>query len=183
MLGKRRNFVQTLNSKKYASRQYANPYFKKQRRPKKIKILMAASVVAAILIFILFFTSPIYKINNIMISCLSIADNKIVQQSVEAYLSSKRYLFIPMRHALFFIPEPLKEKLLQDFAFESVNIKIEGSTLVIQANERTVNMIWESGGRKFLADMEGVIISEVKEDINQNNPERKRGVILICRPF
>lgn len=136
-------------------------------RDRRRRFIFKLSLVFIVLLVItggmvyLFFFSKAFDIRDISMDGLKTVDSNFVMAEVRAVLESKKFKYLePQKDILFFNSEPLKVKLLNEFAILS-DIKVEKKFwhgLVFNFTERTATGIWcFSDGHCHYFDDSGVL--------------------------
>lgn len=128
-----------------------NPLPQKEKKPlpKFIKIIILVIVVLAALIYLLFF-SPFFKISNIITEGITLENADLAQ--------------IKGQNIILLKTDKIKSVILTKNAnFGDIQI-IRGlpKTLKIKINPYQAAMIWQTGGRQYLVNKEGLIFNEVQ---------------------
>lgn len=118
-------------------------------------------------LFYFVFLSGIFEVKNIIL----VNNRSISLQEVEKSITpiyKKKFLGLQFNNILFFDIKEAKLSLLQNYSrLSSVKItKKLPDTLEIEVQEREGVLVWETGDKRYLIDIEGVVFSECLGESN-----------------
>jgi cell division septal protein FtsQ len=133
------------------------------------------SILLILFIFILtiwfFFFSPIFQINNIIISGLERANSEDIKKLVEEQMNNKKIILGHESNIFFLELEKLKRDVNSRYNFKSIDVyKKLPKTLEISITERQYAFIWQEGENCYYSDNEGYVIGQISpnpEDLKQ----------------
>lgn len=158
----KRDFFRKTQHKRYISKSFENPYFRNREKGHK------TAIVAAVAIFLILFGSvlsflffhPMFFIQNIHVSGLEKIEPDQIEEALISFSNQKLFLIFSRQNRFLFNQKKLKEFLNEQFTFQQIDIDKAGTSISINLTERTSNLIWKTGEKKFIVDLEGVIIRE-----------------------
>lgn len=156
---KRRNFSTRQHAARYRSKQFSNPYFRKQKTKNIWPLLIVGLVLGTVIALISFvLTSPILKISSVDIQGLTSIPPVEIRSVVDTYLHTKYWGIIPHSNRLVFREQAVQEALTHSFSFETVSIKKEAHGIQVIVRERQPAFLFERQEKKILADKNGTVI-------------------------
>ncbi len=170
MRRRRRNFFKKHHLKRYESRRFNNPYFKKPKRQIKIKWQTIAVLVAIIFIVAVLIYSSLFRIDNVDIKGTEHISPDQITQIAHAELDRGRFLIFPNNNRFFLHEERMQSKLNEQFVFDSIEMEVSGHTLTITVKERVSTLIWITADRYYFVDLSGTIIRELAQDEFEEAP-------------
>lgn len=164
-----RNHFRVLQRKRYEARRFHNPYFAHaQKRNWKGIIAVLAIVVMTGALIGWAFNSPRFDITNVRVDGAESIDAGQISSKIWEELNRKQYVIFQSQNRFLFDEERLRELLSSTYAFESLNITRTcelfgngGCSLVVTVKEKTSQLLWQSGERVYLADLQGIVIREL----------------------
>lgn len=166
-----RNQFRILQKKRYDAKRFSNPYF--QTKPKRNwrGIVIATGVGLALFCLVsVVFASPFFAIQRVEVSgAETISPDEIVQK-VWDRLRTRRLVFFNATNRFLYDEQRLRDALGSAYAFETLDIrescdwKGNGCELTVAVHEKTSQLLWMSGDRLYLADLQGVVIRELTPD-------------------
>lgn len=112
----------------------------------------------------LLWAHPMFQIRNVRIAGIQYTDRDAFSKTIRTYLEEPVFLFFKRQNRFLFNQETLRTRLHESFAFRDLQIQQQGTHVRIQAVERTSQLLWKTGERWFLVDLEGVVIREIAQD-------------------
>lgn len=139
-----------------------------------LNILLIVPIAASVYIV---FISDTYRIRNIEISGTRVISAEDVLDIVSDYLNHN-YLFDIGRTNLFIASKHGVAQAIQErYLVKAVSIqRVIPDTLRIHIEERQPAFFWTSGERRYLVDMDGVVIKEIF------NPREQRSIFTLIAP-
>ncbi|MBI2475118.1 hypothetical protein HYV69_01700 [Candidatus Uhrbacteria bacterium] len=178
---RRRNFFRKTQQKRYASRTFRNPYFREKidKRPAVILYGVMISFLFILIVLIIIFLKPSFKINEIHVVGLETISKTEIDDALRSYAGENLFLFFPRQNRYLFNQERLVVYLKNRFTLRDVTIKRIKNKIEIQIVERSSFLIWQTKGKSFVVDLEGVVIRESEEEeisslpifVDRNNVE------------
>ncbi len=163
-----RNQFRLLQKKRYDAKRFSNPYF--QTKPKRNwrGIVIATGVGLGLFCLVsVVFASPFFAIQRVDVTGTdTISPTEIVQKAWEQ-LRTRRLVFFSGTNRFLYDESRLRAALGSAYAFETLAIreacdwKGGGCGLTIAVHEKTSQLLWMSGDRLYLADLQGVVIREL----------------------
>jgi cell division septal protein FtsQ len=149
--------------------------FARNKRPKVLKpffsfkkfIILFFLIVLISGLFYFVFLSGIFEVKNIiLVNNRSISLQEVEKTITPAY--KKNFLGLQFNNILFFDIKEAELLLLQNYSrLSSVKItKKLPDTLEIEVQEREGGLVWETGDKRYLIDIEGVVFSECLGESN-----------------
>lgn len=168
MTPKRRDILRNEQFRRYKTRRYRNPYFTRTE-PRlwtwRTLFTRLGFLVAISLLVYLFGFATFWQINAVRIDGLEFMPSEEIETIAHTELARRRFLIFPASHRFLFPRERLERKLEENFAFASLDIRIDGKSLVINLKERISQVIWLSDGEMmFFVDVDGTIIRSIPLD-------------------
>ncbi|NQV89767.1 MAG: hypothetical protein HQ488_05565 [Parcubacteria group bacterium] len=158
----KRDFFRRTQNKRYRAGKYRNPYFQRVRKvPWKALCIGTGTFVLILLGLNLMFSSPRLAINNVQINGIEHIDPSIIEGVVRTYLQQRALLVFKTSNQFLFSSDKLSADLEESFALANVSLGQSNGTLTITIIERTSNLLWESGVRRYVVDLEGVVNREL----------------------
>lgn len=139
----------------------------KNKSSKFVKILLVFIIILSGLVY-LFFYSPIFKIKNIIVEGVSLEGNAFEN------LKGKNILFINTAD--------VKSELSQKYPELNIIKIVKGlpDTLKIKLEEHQAKILWQTQGKNYLVDSNGVIFKEIEgeSDLPQVKDNKDLAVVL-----
>ncbi|MDP2631310.1 MAG: hypothetical protein Q8P30_00900 [Candidatus Uhrbacteria bacterium] len=160
----RRNFTKSHQTKVYESRRFENPFFQDKKRFKFPWKKIFASILVLITLsgFVYFiFYSPLFRINSIAITGLTTISTESVEDVIENTFLEKRLLVLPKDNRFIFQSDDLHSALQDAFDFAELDITQHGNAIEISLEERITSILWVSGDRYVIADLDGNVIEDL----------------------
>jgi cell division septal protein FtsQ len=167
----KKHLIHKTKSSRYASRNYANPYFKKRKRLKinwpqisisrkqKIFILLFSALVLAL--FALSVFSNIFFIKNLDINGSEKISEDQIKKIIENQKNNKKWLILNQKNLLFFDLDIFKTSLEAKYAFENLSVnKKFPDTIKINFTEKSYALIWQEDDLYYYADNTGHVLEE-----------------------
>ena len=170
MKRRRRNFFKKHHLKRYESRRFNNPYFKKPKRQIKIKWQTIAVLVGIIFVLAVLIFSSLFRISNVSIQGTEHIDPEHIAQIARTELDRGRFLIFPNNNRFFLHEERMQSKLNEQFVFDSVEMSVSRHTLTITVKERVSTLIWVAGDHYYFVDLSGTIIRELAQNEFEEAP-------------
>lgn len=159
------NHFRRIQKKRYKSRQYENPYFKKTKNIPIIPISITIGIfVLAGLVTSFFFGYSYFSIKTVHVDGIDHIGEEDFQSKTTGYLQSSKYLFFSNKNKFLFDSEKLQNHLEQYFTFETFQASVKKQHLSIAIEERSSKLLWKTGSKLFLVDLSGVVIREMTRD-------------------
>lgn len=175
-----RNHFRILQKKRYEARRFQNPYF--QRKPTsrwKIIVPSVAAFLAVVCVVAFVFGSAHFATWNISVGGTETIPSQEIEARAWEELNRPRLLFFKSSNRFLYDEQRLRDALSSAYAFETLKIDRTcewvsgGCVLSIVVKEKTSQLLWISGDRVYLADLQGVVIRELTaaETESWNAPE------------
>ncbi len=144
---------------------FRNPYFQDTHQRKNIFrlagfLLGFVCVLALVLFFLL---HPFFQIKKVQIHGIEQVSAEQVNHTIDSYLSERVLLIFTRRNEFLFRANALESLLKKNYAFSQLVIKKKGTELTISLTERTSHLIWQTAEKKYIVDLEGVIVREATQ--------------------
>lgn len=156
--------------KDFSKATYRNPRRQKEEKKKlntrRYSIIFGVLIILAGLVY-LFFFSPVFKINKIIISGTNKADwqAKIEQMIKDQQQQTLLVTFLQQANIILFNSHSLKQKILNNFDLEAIQvIKNYPKTLKIELKQKKPALIWRSGNNFYAVNQQGVLIKSISID-------------------
>ncbi|MBT5807725.1 hypothetical protein HOI18_00415 [Candidatus Uhrbacteria bacterium] len=157
----RRNHVRRTARKSYHSRSYKNPFFQKKTTIPWKGILVAVICTSTIVFGVVtLLSNSRFKINNVDIGGLEHISRPELESVISTYLDKPASIFFKRSNAFLFDREQLVSAISDRFTFADVEVSTSGDTLFLTITERTSNLIWQTGDRGYIIDLEGIVVRE-----------------------
>lgn len=154
---KRRNFLKNQSVRAYGGNRFRNPYFQKGEAWPRWKIIGLIIILLMMTLgttgYLLF--GPWLKIRQLEITGLTTVPVSEVEAVVKEQLASRQWLFLPGDQRWIFDQDQTSKILNERFRFEKLEIKIENSTLKIEATERISAIAWQNQEKYYLLSLNG----------------------------
>ena len=176
----KRNFLKDQSARAYTDERFKNPFFRKENRWTKWKIVGTASFLFATIVGIIscFIFGPWLKINETAISGLTTVPGHEVELIINQKLAAKRAYFLPNNQRWIFDKQSLLNELNDRFHFSALTIELQKNTLVLQAEERISAVAWQSEDNYFLLTLNGQPTLEL-DPVTANSLRARQGIGLI----
>lgn len=130
-------------------------------------------IFAAVLIFVIFFSSYL-EITNVYIQGTEELSDEKIKQSAWSFLGGKYFGVFPKKNLLMMGPGGMEKELEDDFKkISSVEVKkIFPNSIIVSVRERQALLIWCSGENCFLADEKGTAYAPAdfgSSEVGENN--------------
>jgi len=131
---------------------------------KKRLIFGAAGIIAAVVLYFIFF-SPYFYINKVNVEGLETIPGNEFQGLVDNYLSSRWFLIFPNNNSLIMRKSRLESKIGERYVLDELDIDRDfPSVLNIRVKEKISNSILAIGPNYFFLDAQGVILRRINEN-------------------
>jgi len=166
------NFFKGTRQKKFKRRDFwkknfKNPYFIKDRMPKRTKaprLKMSLGIISVFGALLIFLIHPFFKINKIEISDLKNANKEDINKITEEILNSKRWFLFNGRNIFLVDTKKIKNNLDERFSFQELKIaKNFPQTLIIAIKEKEPRIIFKKDAQLWLLDGEAKKIQETTD--------------------
>lgn len=157
---KRRDFTRSFG-RTYDGPRLRNPMFRAPSSGKAIKYLVFGIALATFVgIPAVFVYAPFMRYDAVTINGLTTLDTASVTMTAESELNRRRMLVIPGRHLFFARKEKVANALDAAYHFESLALRREGRTLVIDVQERITEISWIRGDVTMFVDLAGIAVRD-----------------------
>jgi hypothetical protein len=161
----RHNFFRSTQRQRYLARQFKNPYFDRpKKRPWRRLIAFGAGVLFLGSLIVFFLRAPAFAIQDVRVTGTEAIAPSAIEEMTKIYLDERYLGFFKHRNRFLFDAEILKERLAERYAFETLEIARDGNTLFIDLKERHSELVWNTRGKHYLADLQGIIIRELSSE-------------------
>lgn len=159
--------VLRFQKKQYAKGRFQNPYFR--RVPPRLWKRFLPWVIALCLFlcffFWIFFGSPLFRIQKVLIEGGSEASTVDLSTRVEMFLQTPRFLVFRSRNRWLFNAQVCQTYLEQYYAFNTIHFSFPDlHSLVISVQEKASSLLWETGGQFFIVDLQGNVVRALTFD-------------------
>ena len=161
----RRNFFKKTQQRTYRSRNYKNPHLNEKKSVPWKPILIISScflIVGGIIVFLL--GNRTFTIDTVEVRGLEYVNRSSLEKTITQYLQEPVFFFFSRSNKFLFSLEDLDELIMKQFSLASISMNINKKTLFISLEERTSNLIWETVGKSYVVDLEGIIVREQEEN-------------------
>lgn len=160
----RRDFFKKTQQRRYQSRSYRNPHIRETKRLNwKLLSLVSLSTIGSISLVGFLFAHPWFRIEHVEILGTEYLDRGLFERDIRTYVQEAPFFIFERSNRFLFSPEDLSAMLLTNFALASINIGLREGQLYITLEERTSNLLWRTGEKLFVVDLEGVVVREITD--------------------
>ncbi|OGL95169.1 hypothetical protein A2348_02500 [Candidatus Uhrbacteria bacterium RIFOXYB12_FULL_58_10] len=166
-----RNHFRVLQRKRYAAHRFSNPYFRREKKQN----WKAIFILSAIILLLLGGVRWIFGAQRFSVTSVRLNGNETISSDqlsgkVWGELNRRRALFFRAGNRFLFDENRLRAALSSAYAFETLNIDLVCEwvgpgecAMSIDVKEKTSQLLWQVGGRVFLADIQGIVIRELTD--------------------
>ncbi len=157
----------------YYDKKYPNPYFRKKRKKKKVKIaklpwraklILLEIVVVFTALTWFFFFSDFFTLDYIDINGSEKIPTKSIKEIATQQTKYKRFLFGSQENLILYNTDKLAEKLNQNYVFEWLTIEKQlPNQLIINFAEKKYTAVWHESEKYYYIDDQGNIIEEINQ--------------------
>ena len=155
----------------YASREYDNPYFGRQKKKNARIIAFSLSFKTKIIIFsvLVFLTallgwmfySNFFTISEILINGQGRIPKISLEKTAREQINESFFKLWPQKNIFIFNSKKLKDRLEKKYVFNALSIQKKlPRTLIINYQEKQYALIWHEDDKYYYADSQGYIITE-----------------------
>ncbi len=160
---KKRNHFHRLQRKQYSRGGFRNPYFQPKKGDYRAPLFLGGAIFVLGCFFLVYlFAYPAFSLQRVEIRGLEPASNAQMEEQVRQYLNERRFLFFHRTNRFLFSEKGLKEHLSQTFAFDELTVRFKKQLLTLTVKERTSDIIWQTNGEGYLADLTGIITKKIE---------------------
>lgn len=164
MAGKRHDFFRGLQQARYAARPYRNPHIRHEHRSfsipwKPLILVFLAVVVIGLPLWALF--SGTLNLREVRVRGNIQVPFADISSRVTSYMDHRPFLLVPQANRYLFDADALADDIRSAFAFESVDVTIEGQRVMITVEERASLFTWSTAGRLYFGDQHGQLMREL----------------------
>ncbi len=161
----RRDFFKKTQQRTYRSRNYKNPHLQEKRSLPWKSILIVVSGISIIGGMSLYFLrSNTFLIDRVEIRGVEYVDRTNLEKTITEYLQTSVFFFFSTSNTFLFSTEELENLIMKQFSLASISINVNKKTLTLLLEERTSNLIWETAGKSYVVDLEGIIVREQEKE-------------------
>lgn len=163
----------TVSGKRYSSKQYINPYFRKKSkktrnwsRPRislgwKAKLVFYAFLVLVLTGLFLSFSTTFFHVKNIEVNGGGRINTDEVRRIALQQRDHKKWLILPQNYLFFYDKSELDRELHRKYAFDNLQItKKLPNTVVLDYQEKSYALVWQENGNYQYADHTGLILED-----------------------
>ncbi|MFA4871555.1 MAG: cell division protein FtsQ/DivIB [Patescibacteria group bacterium] len=178
--------------KDYLKKDFANPYFVKNKKPAGFNTKFYLKIFFIILIIYILIYSDLFKIKNLAIQGTEMIRPEELTALINNKLNTRRWFLIPRRNLFFYDKSDLQKAIKAKYNLSALEIKRGWQSLTIKIKEKISYLIvYNLGDQRFyLADMAGAVDEEIPKEgiaefwqrfpiLNINNQEIKIGENII----
>jgi cell division septal protein FtsQ len=154
--------------KDYLSKKLDNPFYNRRAKRKekisgRLKILMISFFALLIILFWLFFYSPLFNIKNIKTNGVTRIGNQQLDSLVFSQTATRRGFIFQQKNLFIFSDQELKKTIQNNYNFAEIKIsKKIPNTIILDISERPCAFIWESAKKSpYFIDQDGYLIKEI----------------------
>ncbi|MBI2473564.1 hypothetical protein HYV70_03360 [Candidatus Uhrbacteria bacterium] len=111
-----------------------------------------------------FLRSNTFLINRVEIQGIEYVDRTNLEKTITEYLQTPVFFFFSTSNTFLFSTEDLENLIMKQFSLASISINVNKKTLTLLLEERTSNLIWETAGKSYVVDLEGIIVREQEKE-------------------
>ncbi|PJA47744.1 hypothetical protein CO172_00200 [Candidatus Uhrbacteria bacterium CG_4_9_14_3_um_filter_36_7] len=161
----RKTYFQKIQTRRYASRQFSNPYFPKKSSQKRWIYTMIGLILGfSFGLGSFFLTSPFFKITSVSITGIQTIDLSELKYLVQTYLSKPQWIIASQSNRFLFKKEHLEKYITSVFIFDDLLITREGNTLYISIKEKTLGFVLENQNNFFVMDKTGRVVRSIQAE-------------------
>ena len=168
-----RDFLKRASRTHYQRQRYHNPYFSRTKRtwPWKHILAWGGALIILILAASALLSSAALRIDSVTILGVRYTPKETLEEQINTYLQSRTWLFLRRSNQFLFNAQALQQNLQTQMNLFSVQVRMDGSRVEISIQERTPFLLWTTGEKTYVADLEGIIVREaVAEDLQESLP-------------
>lgn len=153
---KRRDFTRSFG-RAYDGPRMRNPFFAAPVVSKAAKYLVAAAIAGVVVgIPLVLVYAPFMRYDAVQVDGLTTLNVDEVTAAVNTSLYHRRMWVIPGRHLFFANTNAIAGSLHTQFHFETLALRREGRTLVLDAQERITEIAWTVANKTYFVDLAGI---------------------------
>ncbi len=161
----RPSYFQRAQHKRYESRSFQNPYFR-PKEPRRwigyaVGVLCLAGTVGGTWALL---SAPAFAYADVRVEGTETIPAADVERDVRAYMEEP--VLRAFRHAnrFLFDADALRDRLSAAYPFDRVTVEAKGKGVSVRVRERQSELLWRSGGRLWLVDLQGAVIRPLSEE-------------------
>ena len=162
----RRDFFKKTQQRTYRSRSYKNPHLKEKIFiPWKFLLVFISCFffIGGTIIYLLGSTQ--FSINTVEVRGLEYVNRSHIEETITQYIQEPVFFFFSRSNTFLFSREELNQRIMEQFSLASLSINLHKKMLSISLEERTSHLIWETAGKSYLVDLEGIVVREQEENM------------------
>ena len=166
----RRDFFKKTQQKTYRSRNYKNPHLNEKKYfPWKIILIIFSSflIIGGVSVYLL--GDSRFSIDTVEVRGLEYVNRSNLEKTMMQYLQEPIFFFFSHSNTFLFSEEELEKLIMKQFSLASISMSVNKKTLSLSLEERTSNLIWETVGKSYVVDLEGIIVREQEEETQQED--------------
>lgn len=153
----------------FSKKNFKNPFFLKKQKGRRnfwAKFIIPAGILLLVVGLYFLNSSASLQIKNIEITGNEHISQAQIKSLILAQLNSRRFLFFSQKNILFFSPRQAKNELTKNYFFRELKIqKKYFETIAIAVKEKTIRVIWSTGGNKYYLDLAGNVLEKADDFI------------------
>jgi cell division septal protein FtsQ len=160
------DYFKHIQKNEYGTHRYRNPYFKKDKKISKIKTLslVSCSIVFLFSTVYLVFFCGFFDVRSVSIAGIEKIQKKDIETVINKYLNTKKGFIFKNKNFFVYDNDALRKAITDNFGLTEIQIKREVKSLQIVIQERISNLIWRTGDKNFLVDINGIVMQEISSN-------------------
>lgn len=160
-MAEKKDYLRRYQMHRREARPFRNPYFTRQSKPerhwKSYAIGAGVAAVICLCIYLIGFI-PLWTIQGVRVDGLQFMSGAEIKQLAEDQLARRRFLIFPQSNRLFYDQDKLTGLIGEKYSFETLDVSIEQSVVVITVKERISQLLWRSDAYVYYVDESGTVI-------------------------
>ncbi|MBU0531755.1 hypothetical protein KJ910_04685 [Patescibacteria group bacterium] len=162
---KKQDFFKRYQVKSHQDGKWRNPYFRQiPRRRSRLRWPVLGLIVLLLILLVFFLFAPGFTINRVVVQGNEYIDSHQIEEAAWEQLHERRFLVLPGTNRWLVNENAIREELDAQFVFDSLEIRQEGSTLLISVKERVSSLVWSTAERNYFVDRTGAVTRELMSE-------------------
>ncbi len=158
---KQRNFLRIRHAKEYLDGVRKNPFFLKASPKSWLMIGAGALLMAGIITATVAFSYlPMFRLTSITITGTNIIDPVALQENIEEQIVKSRYPLLAQNNAYLMRTSAIEYRLMNNFALDSVQVRREGTTLVVVVKEKIMTIALRTKEKTLFLGLDGAYVRD-----------------------